>query len=470
MNKPDIAAVKNAKDLVNRLAILFRIGHTYSIDNEAVIKAIDVFVEAVNLVLLAEKTLTIELLGEYFYVNQARVKYTVQYYLNFDFLMSEFRKRGLGSITYTDKISCRDQQDFIKAFLSCLSSDSPYVTLMGGIETIESISIGTLKQARQDNILNKRQTLRRTYFNAIAQFKAVSSKARAKESIEIKKAKLVVNTLIDLMLQEEQMMISMTAIKDYDEYTFHHSVNVSILSLALGMKLGLSKKRLSELGIAAFLHDIGKIAIPDEILNKSTSFTDEEWETMKLHPVEGVKTILNTMKIDQVTIRSAVVAYEHHLNFDGSGYPEVQQQWQTNLYSNIVTIADRFDAMTSARVYSREPKSPEVALQILIENAGKHVDPILLKIFIKMTGVYPIGTLVVLDTRELGIVYRGNPDYPDRPVIVLLVDHNGKKVEKGLIDLSDKGLDGNYRRTIKKTLDYNKYKINLSEYLLDAYS
>ncbi len=469
MNKPDVSAIKNAKDIVNRLAILLRIGQTYSIDNEVVIKAVDTFIEAVNLVLLSEKTLTLELLGEYFYLNQARVRYAVQYYLNFDFLISEFRKRGLGSITYTDRISRRDQQDFIKAFFSCLSSDSPYVTLMGGIETIESIAIGTLKHARQDNILNKRQVMRKTYFNAIYQFKAVTGKAKAKESIEIKKAKLVVNTLIDLMLQEEQMMISMTAIKDYDEYTFHHSVNVSILSLALGMKLGLNKKRLSELGIAAFLHDIGKVLIPDEILNKATPFTDEEWETMKLHPVEGVKTILNTMKIDQVTIRSAVVSYEHHLNFDGSGYPAVKRPGQTNLYSNIVTIADRFDAMTSARVYSRVPKSPEVALQILIDNAGKHVDPVLLKIFIKMMGVYPIGTLVVLDTRELGVVYRGNSDYPERPVIVLLVDHNGKKVKNSLIDLSEKGPDGNYRRTVKKTLDYNKYKINLADYLLDAY-
>jgi hypothetical protein len=176
------------------------------------------------------------------------------------------------------------------------------------------------------------------------------------------------------------------------------------------------------------------------------------------------------MKIDAVTIKSAVVAYEHHLNLDGSGYPAIKRPEQTNLYSNIVTIADRFDAMTSSRVYSREPKSPEVALQILIENAGKQVDPILLKIFVKVTGIYPVGSIVVLDTRELGIVYRGNPDYPERPVIVLLVDHNGKKVENTLIDLSERGPDGNYRRTVKKTLDYNKYKINLSEYLLDAYA
>ena len=176
MNKPDVSAIKNAKDIVNRLAILLRIGQTYSIDNEVVIKAVDTFIEAVNLVLLSEKTLTLELLGEYFYLNQARVRYAVQYYLNFDFLISEFRKRGLGSITYTDRISRRDQQDFIKAFFSCLSSDSPYVTLMGGIETIESIAIGTLKHARQDNILNKRQVMRRTYFNAIYQFKAVAGK------------------------------------------------------------------------------------------------------------------------------------------------------------------------------------------------------------------------------------------------------------------------------------------------------
>ena len=469
MNRSRVQTIRNAKDIVNRLAIINRICNTYSADNEAAVRVIDSFIETVNTVLVSEKAITIELLGEYFHINDARVRYSVQYYLNFDFLTGEFRKRGLGSITFTDSIDRRNMQDFIKAFLSCLSSDSPYVTFKGSLETIDSIGIGPLKQARQTNVTNKRQALRRSYFNAVLQFKKLGGNAKKSEGIEIKKARLVVNSLIDSLLQEEQMMISMTAIKDYDDYTFYHSVNVSILSLALGMKLGLNKKRLSELGIAAFLHDIGKLAVPDDILNKTTMFTDEEWETMKLHPVEGVKTVLNMMKMDQITIRSAIVSYEHHMNFDGSGYPAIQRNAKTDFYSNIVTIADRFDAMTSERVYSRVPKSPEEALRILTEEAGREVDPVLLKIFIKTTGVYPIGTLVALDTRELGIVYRGNPDLPDRPTIVLLTDSKGSEVPRTVVDLSERGIDGSYLRTVRRTLDSNKYKLDLASYLLETY-
>jgi HD-GYP domain-containing protein (c-di-GMP phosphodiesterase class II) len=270
------------------------------------------------------------------------------------------------------------------------------------------------------------------------------------------------------MLQEEQMLISMTAIKDYDEYTYYHSVNVSILSVALGIKLGLNKKKLSELGIAAFLHDIGKVNIPGEILNKVTPFSDSEWAVMKKHPAEGVKTIVTSMKIDPVTIRSAIVSFEHHLNYDGSGYPPVPAPPKLDLYSNIITITDRYDAMTSARVYERVPKTPEEALRQLQKRAGYDIDPLLLKIFIRLTGVYPTGTMVILDTGEMGVVCRGNSDIADRPMVTLIYDSQGSKGEHVIVDLSEKGPGGNYLRTIKKSLDANKYDVNVTEYILEA--
>ena len=469
MDRPDSPVIKNAREIVNNLAIIFRINQTYSVENNAVIRAADAFIEAVGFALLSEKILTIELLGEYFHLNGTRVRYTVQYYLNFDFLMNEFRKRGLGSIIVSENISRSDLLDFVREFKSCLSTNTPYLALKEKTDGIDQIDVGPIKRVQEDNVVNKRQQVRRNYFTAVFRFKVMSGKAKKGEAVEIKKTKLIINSLIDLMLNEDQMLMSMTAIKDYDEYTYHHSVNVSLLSIALGMRLGLSKKRLSELGIAAFLHDIGKVSLPDELLNKTTSFTDKEWELVRTHPSEGVKTILSTMKLDRTSVKSAIVSYEHHLNMDGTGYPPVDGFVKTDFYTNIVTIADRFDAMTASRVYTREPKSPELALRILSEKAGSHVDPILLKIFIRMIGVYPVGTLVSLDTRELAIVYKGNSDYPDRPVVVLISDGKGRKREKKLADLSERGLDGSFRRTIKKTLDYHKYKISLPEYLLDSY-
>ncbi|HMK61372.1 MAG TPA: HD-GYP domain-containing protein [Dissulfurispiraceae bacterium] len=470
MNKPRPQAIKEAKDIINRLAIMFKISQHFDVNNEAVVRSVDAFIEAVRPVINSENIVKIELLGEYFHFNDARVRYSVQYYVNFDFLIAEFRKRNMGSITLSGDINRRDLQDFIKAFMSCLTTDAPYITLKGITDAIETVDIGPLKHVKEDNVLDRRQTLRRTYFNAVSQLRSSKARVRPGEKVDLRRARLVVNSIIDLVMHEEQMMLSMAAIKDYDEYTYYHSVNVSILSLAVGMKLGLNRKKLSELGMAAFLHDIGKVTIPDEILNKPSKFDDREWAIMKTHPNQGLLIILSNTKMESFTIRSAIVAYDHHRNYDGSGYPLLPVDLYLDLYSNIVTIADRFDAMTSARVYSRVPRPPEEALRILLEGAGREVDPVLVRLFARVIGVFPIGTLVALDTMELGVVYRGNSEEPHRPMLIIIADSKGRKVDGMYVDLAERGLDGRYRRTIKKTLDANKYNLNISDYLFEAYS
>lgn len=470
MNRLRPKATDEARDIVSRMAIAFKIAQTYSVGNEAVERAIDTLVLMIKPLLRGGERLEVDLHGDYFYVNNARVRYSVQHYMNFDFLINEFRKRGLGSIVFSGDISRKNIQAFIIAFNACLSTDMPYVTFQGVMDSIESIEIGPLKEMRSDIVTNVRRTIKKSYFDAVSNLKSVVTRVRNGQAVEVRKVRLVVNTLIDLMLLEEQMLIGMTAIKDYDDYTYYHSVNVSILSLALGMKLGLNKKRLSELGIAAFLHDIGKVNIAVEILNKGMPFSDEEWEIIRSHPAEGVKAITGSMKMDPVTVSSAIVSFEHHLNYDCSGYPSLPGSIQLDLYSNIVTIADRFDVMTSAGVYERIPRPPEEALRMLVEKAGKEVDPALLKIFIRMTGYFPIGTMVVLDTGEMGIVCRGNADMPERPVIILLLGTQNNRINNGMADLAEKGQGGNYLRTIRKTVDPYQYGINVSEYLLDASS
>ncbi len=468
MNRLRSKAIDEARDIVSRLAISFKIAQTYSVGNETVERAIDAFVLMLKPLLRGGERLDIDLHGDYFYINNARVRYSVQHYMNFDFLINEFRKRGLGNIAFSGDISRKHIQEFITAFNACLSTDIPFITLQGDVDIIDSIEVGPLKNMRSDSLMDVRRTIKKSYFNAVSNLKSVVTRVQSGQTVEVRKARLAVNSLIDLMLQEEQMLVSMTAIKDYDDYTYYHSVNVSILSVALGLKLGLNKKRLSELGIAAFLHDIGKVNIAGEILNKAAPFSDEEWEIIRSHPIEGVKTIVGSMKMDSVTIRSAIVSFEHHLNYDCSGYPLVVAAAQLDLYSNIITIADRFDAMTSARVYESTPKPPEEALRILVDRAGKDVDPALLKIFIRMTGYYPIGAMVVLDTSEMGIVCKSNAELPDRPSVILLFGSQKTRIDNVMVDLAEKGQGGNYLRTIRKTVDPYQYGINISEYLLEA--
>jgi HD-GYP domain-containing protein (c-di-GMP phosphodiesterase class II) len=185
------------------------------------------------------------------------------------------------------------------------------------------------------------------------------------------------------------------------------------------------------------------------------------------HPSWGAHAIFKMKGIDKSSMNSFITAFEHHLNYDLSGYPRLKNRLTLNLLSRIITIADQYDAMTSSRVYSRIPIPPDKALSMIVDRSGTQLDPYLVKIFINMVGIYPLGSLVMLDTNELGLVFDSNtnPDFNDRPRVLILVNSRGEKT-KDMVDLMEKDREGNFKRNIVKTLDPNQYKINLAEYLL----
>lgn len=456
---------REAKNIINHLAIVLRSAQFHSPDNVAVLSAIDKFVTLINPFIADEGIITIDLVGEYFHVNDSRVRYSVEFLLNFDYLVRAFKERGLGSIEFKNVLKPVDMQKLIKAFISA-SGEDKFDDMAGILKDAENIVISRLKKVTEEGDGDIRKVVKKTYYNAVSFSKGVINKIKAGEKVSLKKAKRVVESMVDLLLEEESLLLGMTAIKDYDEYTYHHSVNVSVLSVALGQKLGLSRKTLTELGLVALFHDLGKMEIPSEILNKPSSFTDDEWKIVRKHPYWGAKAALKLKGLDISSIKSAIVAFEHHVNFDFSGYPPVRDRVDLDFFSRIVTIADQYDAMTSARVYSRTPMKPDKALSVMVDRSGRMIDPVLLKVFINMVGVYPVGTLVFLDTREMGLVYEANPLYHDRPRVLVIIDRNGNKGENYVVDLSEKDSAGVFARSIFKTLDPNKYRINLSEYLL----
>ncbi|HXX57541.1 MAG TPA: HD-GYP domain-containing protein [Thermodesulfovibrionales bacterium] len=465
-NKETSGSVANPKDIINQLAVIIRSSQIHDAGNVAILTAIDRLCSIVNPILNSGDTLTLELGGEFFYLNDTRVRYSMEYLLNFDFLIREFRKRGLGSIIINSPLTPGDIQRFLKAFFDASFSTESFKTLSEGIADIHSLSVGPLKKIRDEGEYDIRRFVKKTYFNAVSYTKGVITKIQSGEKISIKKAKRVVESMVDMILEEEEMLVGMTAIKDYDEYTYHHSVNVSILSVALGQRLGLNRKALTEVGLVALFHDIGKIEVPAEILNKPTNFTDDEWRIMKRHPFWGVRAILKLKGLDATSVRTAIVAFEHHLNYDLSGYPRLSSPIELDFYSKIVSLADQYDGMTSSRVYSRIPMAPDKALSIMMERAGSQLDPVIFKFFINMIGVFPIGTLVLLDSKELGLVFGCNSMFPDRPRVLIIMDSKGTKVEGHVVDLTEKDASGNHPRSIIKTLDPNKYRINLAEYLL----
>jgi HD-GYP domain-containing protein (c-di-GMP phosphodiesterase class II) len=297
----------------------------------------------------------------------------------------------------------------------------------------------------------------------------IMNKIKSGERSTLKRAKRMIESIVDNLVENESLLIGLTMIKDYDDYTYYHSVNVSILSMALGYKIGMDKKAIADLGMAALFHDMGKINVPEEILNKPTSFTDAEMEIMKQHPVWGLKSILNVKGFDINSIRSAIVAFEHHMHYNLTGYPSISNRnYKLDLFSRIVSIADQYDAMTSSRVYARTPTPLNKALSIMLSRTKTQLDPYLTKVFINMVGVYPIGSLVVLNTGEMSIVYKSNPNpaLTERPKVLVVIDYAGNRVRRE-VDLMEKDQNNNFKNSIIKILDPYKYKINLSDYLLN---
>ncbi len=458
---------KEPKDLINQLAVMIKTAQLHHTDNIAVINAIKKFSDILSPI-VSEGEAALELVGEFFHLNGSRIRYSMEYVFNYDFLVREFRKNELGSITFTNVLHENEIKNLLAALISADHSDIPFETLQKAAENIKNISIGKLRKVVQESDeLNRKKIIKRTYFNTVSLVKNISNKISMGEKTNLKKAKRLMEMIADQIVENESILIGMTTLKDYDEYTYYHSVNVCILSLSLGHRLGLSKKVLTELGLSAALHDIGKIEVPKEILNKPSNFSEEEWRIVRKHPIWGAWAILKIQGINPSSMNAAVSAFEHHLYYDLSGYPKIKGKIILDLFSKIITIADQYDAMTSSRVYSRIPQPPDKALSIMVERSGTQLDPYFLKIFINMIGIYPIGTLVMLDTNELGLVFESstNTDFIDRPRVIVLVDSTGKNV-KYTVDMMEKDDKGNFKRNIVKTLDPNQYKINLAEYLL----
>jgi putative nucleotidyltransferase with HDIG domain len=234
----------------------------------------------------------------------------------------------------------------------------------------------------------------------------------------------VVDRMVGITMQEPSILVGLTMIKDYDNYTFNHCVNVGILSMALGASLGMDVSAVKSLGIAGELHDIGKTMIPKKILNKPGKLSGSEYDEMKRHSELGSKIVREMEGIDP---HVAQIVLGHHLHFNRCGYPEWAQKLPFNQMIDIVAIADTYDAITTLRVY-QHPINPRAALHEMQKLAGTFLDGSLVTAFIEMMGKYPVGTLVRLDTNEVAVIYRPNPLDEEAPIVRILIEGGGGRL------------------------------------------
>jgi putative nucleotidyltransferase with HDIG domain len=219
--------------------------------------------------------------------------------------------------------------------------------------------------------------------------------------------------------------MALTALKRYDNYTFTHMVNVSVLAMAQARSLNLDGPMLREFGFAALMHDIGKVRTPLEILNKPDKLTPGEFDVMKQHVVDGANILRRTPEMPAL---APVVAFEHHLRQDLSGYPEKIGHRDLNLCTQIVSIADVYDALRSNRIY-REGLPSERIRAIMTQKDSPAFNTKLLRRFINLMGIFPVGTLVRLESDEVAVVTHEHPTDPFRPRVRVVLDRLGSALE-----------------------------------------
>lgn len=258
---------------------------------------------------------------------------------------------------------------------------------------------------------------------------------RTTQKIDMKQFQVLTKSLLGEIIQNRDTMVHLIDIRTHDDYTFGHSVNVCVLSVMTGVGLGYDEGKLRELALGALMHDIGKMLVPPEILNKPTRFSGEEMDIMKSHAGLGYETLRNKHRLT-IPLLSAHVAFQHHEKFDGSGYPRGLKGGEIQEYARIVAIADVYDAMISDRPY-RRGMFPHEAYEFMMASSGTHFDPKILQVFFRNVAIYPLGSVVQLSSGEFGVVVKVSPELQTRPTVKLIAGSDGKALpEKKEIDLS----------------------------------
>ncbi|MBD3218070.1 MAG: HD domain-containing protein [candidate division Zixibacteria bacterium] len=464
------------RDLVTQLYICIKTASFYDIQNANFKKQMRKLHELLLVAFDLEPEVSVTETDGYIFLNEQRLKIKLEGYLAFKYIQNLFRKLGVSGVRVFADTTLDELKTAFSKMVRSEAENSGAEKLNdtfyeAGIKNITFIPALTLTETRdEDNAESSRTKAKKTFFramNIVQQVMGGYNRQQSKNTVFFK-AKRAIHGIVDEIIKNESYMLELTALRNYDQYTYKHSVNVSVFAVAMGIRLGLDKVRLAELGFAALFHDFGKTRIPIDLLNKPDNFDNTDWSKMQEHPVYGSKALSQSFPMDRHTARAMIVAFEHHKNLDGTGYPYINRTRTLNLFSRIVALCDYFDALTSGRTYRKEVLTVDQVIMQMIKQTNVKFDPYLLKVLIHIIGIYPVGSLLLLDTGELALVVRNNIDDLFRPDVKILADTVGKKEHPPVVQLTEYDRQNDkFKRNIVHLVDPEKYGIDISEYILE---
>ena len=339
-------------------------------------------------------------------------------------LIRRLQQSGVERITVDRGVTTEEVSSFIDAVTAIDPVSDAEATAV--FPSIPHIRVGRVVVGqRVAGDLSDMATIKRLYADAVEAAGNVWESALTEGQPDATMARTMIDGLAQAVAQNRTALLALTTLKNYDNYTFTHMVNVSILTMGQARGLGIDGPLLREFGLTALMHDIGKVKTPIDILNKPDKLTTEEFAIMKRHTVEGAEILRMTPDVPTL---APVVAFEHHLRIDGSGYPDAAARASLNVGTMLCSIADVYDAMRSQRRYQKAFATDRI-LEVLKRNDGKQFDQHLVRRFVQLVGIYPAGNLVRLNTGEVALVRMVYAPDPYRPAVRVLITADGKRLD-----------------------------------------
>lgn len=451
----DVAVVDRSVQVLGRRFLAnfysaFQAVSLYPRGNAAVRTALQGLEDTANAILAAEGCLDLQRVSGCFILDHVRLRSDVSTQGVFDGSARSLDRHEIGGLTAANGVTAADWLVLMQCLCAPPAAETPYTRLRGWLEERGLTTIEVHPEAGRASDPERRQMARTVYVQSARVARDLLSGARLGRAVNVRRVKRAIQSIVDQVLNNEAALLGMTTLREFDEYTFTHSVNVCILSVVLGQRLGLAKQQLYELGLCGLLHDIGKMRLSAGLINKTDRLTPEEWEEMRLHPREGLLALFAMHGFHEPPYRAMLAAYEHHMKVDQTGYPKVHRQRTVGVYSRIISVVDCFDAVTSVRSYRSRPWSADEALRNMRDESGWGLDRLLVRAFISATGMYPVGTVVQLDDDRFAVVVASPTDHPEMPTIQVIGDATGCAIEQGeRIELSRQPSDATPLRIVR---------------------
>lgn len=463
--------------VIQRLNALVRMGRAYQVENQVFRKQMVDFIEAVRPILEEAGQMVLVALDGDVYVNGVRVPVrptTIKYH---EALVEELERRGIAGLKMDRGVSEDEIMSFFRLFMqpdvyygtslleACLAHGSdrmlPAVSASTAAEHATDLGMvfhaggyagrppapGGGACADPDDRYPDgwtgggegdsggggpgagsmpRGAAGKGYSMAVVGTRSLLTTTSVQSGMQMRHAKRVVQPLIDGAFAEEPVVFGLSTLSHRDEYTYAHAVNVCIVATSMGHYLGMDRRALSDLSVAALLHDVGKGAVAAEIKNPMDQWTREEQAAAARHPVEGAGLLARSTTLNQTTLRCIRVALEHHVHPDGSGYPKLSPHYRVSLMSRLIAIADCFVSLQAHRSRAGLLVTPYEALGRMLGPLHRKFDPALLWALVQTVGFYPPGQLVELDDHSVAVVLAPNRDDLTRPHVRIVKEPHGK--------------------------------------------